>query len=77
MPMQLRRAIVVIVSVVFGAAVTWAIVYLRFPLGPVTFGFGTDFERFAYSNVGLVFISLAAIAWIWLDYFLETKFLKS
>ena len=77
MPMQLRRAIVIIVPLVFGAVVTWAIVYLSIPLGPVTFGFGTDFESFAYSNVGLVFLSLAAVVWIWLDYFLETKFLKS
>jgi len=75
--MQIKRLIVLVVSLLVGAALTWAIVYIRIPLGPVTFGFGTDAEHFAYSNVGLLFISIACIFGIWLDYFLDTKFLKS
>lgn len=75
--MQIKRWIVVLVSVAVGAAVTWGTVVLHIPLGPITIGFGTTFENFAYSNVGLLFISVAVIAAIWLDYFLDTKFLKS
>jgi hypothetical protein len=77
MSLQIRRAIVWLVSLVFGAVVTWVIIYTRIPLGPVTIGFGTDVVKFAYSNVGLLFISTAGVAWIWLDYFLNTQFLKS
>ena len=77
MPMPLRRSIVWIVSLAFGLLVTLVIIYARIPLGPVTLGFGTTVEKFAYSNVGLLFISSAGVAWIWLDYFLDTKFLKS
>ena len=75
--MQIKRLIVIVVSLLIGAALTWAIIYIRIPLGPVTFGFGSDVKHFAYSNVGLLFISIACIVGIWLDYFLDTKFLKS
>jgi hypothetical protein len=75
--MQTKRWIVILVSLAVGAALTYAIIYLYIPLGPVTFGFGTDMQSFAYSNVALLFISIAAIVGIWLDYFLGTKFLKS
>jgi len=77
MSLNLRRAIVWLVSLVFGLIVTWVIIYARIPLGPVTIGFGTDMAKFAYSNVGLLFISAAGVAWIWLDYFLDTKYLRS
>ena len=77
MSLNLRRAIVWLISIVFGLAVTLVIIYARIPLGPVTIGFGTDVAKFAYSNVGLLFISTAGVAWIWLDYFLGTKYLKS
>jgi hypothetical protein len=77
MPLNLRRSIVWLVSVIFGLVVTVVIIYARIPLGPVTIGFGTDVAKFAYSNVGLLFISAAGVAWIWLDYFLDTKYLKS
>jgi len=75
--MQIKRWIVILVSLAVGAALTYATVYLYIPLGPVTFGFATTFQNFAYSNVGLLFISIASIVAIWLDYFLDTKFLKS
>jgi hypothetical protein len=73
----MKRLIVIGASLVVGAIVTWIIVYAYIPLGPVTIGFGTDAQDFAYSNVFLLFISVAAIVAIWLDYFLDTKFLKS
>ena len=75
--MQIKRLIVLGASLAVGAALTWGIVYLSIPLGPVTFGFGTNFHDFAYSNVFLLFISLACVAGIWLDYALDTQILKS
>ncbi|MCC7360187.1 MAG: hypothetical protein IT317_11955 [Anaerolineales bacterium] len=66
--MLVKRWIVILASLAIGAAATWAI---------ITLVFSTSFEFFAYSNVGLLFISIACIAAIWLDYFLDTKFLKS
>jgi len=77
MSMNLRRIIVWLVAIVFGVVVTGVIIYAKIPLGPVTIGFGTNVANFAYSNVGLLFIAAAGIAWIWLDYFLDTKYLKS
>ena len=66
-----------LVSLVFGLIATLVIIYAHISLGPVTIGFGTDVAKFAYSNVGLLFISTAGVAWIWLDYFLGTQYLKS
>ncbi len=88
MSMQLRRLIVAGVSILVGVLLTYAIVYLRqpligpvslgpIPLGPVTFGFGTDVAHFALSNVVLLGISIAGVVAIWLDYFMDTKILKS
>lgn len=77
MTLQVRRIILAVVSVAVGVALTWAIIYLRIPLGPVTFGFGTDAEHFALSNVALLGLSIACIVGIWLDYLLDTKILKS
>ncbi len=75
--MQIKRLILIAVSLVVAAVTTWVIVYAYIPLGPITIGFGTTFEHFAWSNVVLLFISVAGIMGIWLDYFLDTKFLKS
>ncbi|MCC6191952.1 MAG: hypothetical protein IT318_23225 [Anaerolineales bacterium] len=75
--MQTKRLIVLGASLVIGAIVTWIIIYAYIPLGPITIGFGTNMKDFAYSNVALLFIAIAAIAAIWLDYVLDTKFLKS
>ena len=77
MTLGIRRLINLGVSVAVGVAVTWFIIYARIPLGPVTLGFGTTMEHFAYSNVFLLFISIACIVGIWLDYFLDTKILRS
>jgi hypothetical protein len=75
--MTIKRWIVIIASIVVAAVLTYVIIYVRLPLGPVTIGFGSDVTKFAYSNVVLVFLSLAGVVGIWLDYFLGTKFLKS
>lgn len=82
--MQIKRWIVVVASLVIGAVATGVIVYVPSPTVPIgTFslviplGFGTNFQDFAYSNVILLFLSIACIAGIWLDYFLDAKILKS
>ena len=77
MNLTTKRWIVNIVSLAVGAAVTYVTVYLYIPLGPITIGFGTTADHFAYSNVAILFISVAALVWIWLDYFLDTQYLKS
>jgi hypothetical protein len=88
MSLQMRRWVVVVASLVFGAVLSWVIIYTSIrlippvELGPIDVpafysGFGTNFMDFAPSNVVLLVISLACIAAIWLDYFLDTKFLKS
>jgi hypothetical protein len=75
--MTIKRWIVIIASIVVAAVVTYVIIYVRLPLGPVTIGFGSNMAKFAYSNVVLVFLSIAGVVGIWLDYFLGTQFLKS
>ena len=75
--MTIKRWIVVVASVVIGVLLTYVIIYVHLALGPVTLGFGSDVQKFAYSNVVLLFLSLAGVAGIWLDYFLGTQFLKS
>ena len=77
MSLQVRRLILAAISTVVGVALTYAIVYMRIRLGPVTFGFGTDVEHFAVSNVVLLALSIACTVGIWLDYFMDTKILKS
>ena len=77
MSLQLRRLILALISVAVGVVVTYIIVYVRIPLGPVTIGFGTDVEHFALSNVVLLALSIACTLGIWLDYFMDTKILRS
>ena len=82
--MQIKRWIVVVASLVVGAVATGMIIYAPSPtvkVGtfslPIPLGFGANAHDFAYSNVILLFLSIACIAGIWLDYFLDTKILKS
>jgi hypothetical protein len=84
--MQTKRLLVWVISALIGAGVTAFIVYAHIPIpdpgnpaGDPLFhlGFGVDAYRFAYSNVALLFLSLGATAFIWLDYFFDTKYLKS
>ena len=77
MSLQVRRLILAAISILVGVVLTWAIVYLRIPLGPVTFGFGTDVEHFALSNVVLLALSIACTLGIWLDYLMDNKILRS
>lgn len=65
--MNARRAIVWILSILFGVAVTW---------GTIT-AFGTTFDKFSESNSLLVFLSMAGLAFIWLDFVLMTDYLKN
>jgi hypothetical protein len=74
--MQMKRIIVIVVSLLFGAVTTWGIIYTNVQIGPFASGFGANMKDFAYSNVMLLFISTASIAGIWLDYALGTEFLK-
>lgn len=77
MSLQVRRLILAAVSILVGVVLTYAIVYLRIPLGPVTFGFGTDVQHFALSNVVLLALSIACTVGIWLDLVMDTRILKS
>jgi hypothetical protein len=87
--MQTRRWIVSGASIAISAAFTAMIIFtnlqllpqiplgLGLSIGPLYTGFGTTLQKFSYSNTALVFISVACIVGIWLDYFLDAKILKS
>jgi hypothetical protein len=83
--MQAKRLAVWIISALIGAGITAFIVYAHIPVpdpfnpGEALFhlGFGTDAYKFALSNVALLFLSLGATAFIWLDYAFGTQYLKS
>ncbi len=82
MSLQLKRTIIAVVSILVGAGLTWAIIYLYIPIGPASapifaIGFGTTAAHFAYSNVVFLFLSIACIIGIWLDYFMGGEILKS
>ena len=66
--MQMKRLIILAVSTLVAAAGTWLTVYVFFQ---------TDLEKFALSNDILLFVSIFCIVGIWLDYFLDTKILRS
>jgi hypothetical protein len=65
--MQMRRVLVWSISIVLGAAAAIGTLAL----------FNTTIEKFALSNFILVFLSSAGFGFIWLDYFLKTKYLSS
>lgn len=65
--MRIRRIIVWTVSILFGLAVT---------VGTIM-AFGTTLEKFSESNTILVFLSMASLSFIWLDFILQTKYLRS
>ena len=74
--MTTKRAMVWVGSILFGAAVTAVVIFPDIQIGPIAIGFGTTLEKFAYSNVLLLFLSIGSVAFIWLDYFLGTDYLK-
>lgn len=74
--MLVKRLIVWILSVLIGAAAAFATVS----------AFGTTVERYAVNlnfgfldlilnNFFFLFLAIAALSWIWLDYILQTKLL--
>jgi len=65
--MNVRRAIVWVVSIVFGLASSAGVIR----------AFHTTLEKFSTVNAFLVFVSFAALAFIWLDWLLQTKYLRS
>ena len=82
MSLQVKRSIIAAASILVGALLTWAIIYVYIPIGPadapiLAFGFGTNMKHFAYSNAVILFLSIGCIVGIWLDYFLGAEILKS
>ncbi len=65
--MKFRRAIVWVFSILFGLAVT---------VGTIM-AFGTTVDKFSESNTLLVFLSMGSLAFIWLDFILQTNYLRS
>jgi hypothetical protein len=65
--MTLRRVTVWLFSVAFGLASVLGALRL----------FDTNLERFAFSNALLIFLSMGALAFIWLDFLFRTEYLRS
>jgi len=67
MSLQMKRIIILGISLIGGAGLSAAVIFL---------GFGTTLEKFAYSNVLIMFLSFFCIIGIWLDYFMGAEILK-
>lgn len=67
MTLSQKRILMLALSFVLGTAISLAIIFL---------GFRTTLDRFAYSNVVLLDLSLWGLFAIWLDYFMGTGYLK-
>lgn len=65
--MKLRRVTVWLFSVAFGLASVLGALRL----------FDTNLEKFALSNALLIFLSMGALAFIWLDFLFRTEYLRS
>jgi predicted ferric reductase len=65
--MNVRRGILWAASVVFGLVSSAGVILV----------FQTTLEKFSVVNAFLVFASFAALAFIWLDWILQTKYLRS
>ncbi len=65
--MIVRRSVVWLVSVGFGAACVLGALRL----------FDTTLDKFSLSNALLVFLSMGALAFIWLDFIFRTQYLRS
>ncbi len=65
--MKLRRVTVWLFSVGFGLASVLGALRL----------FDTSLEKFALSNALLIFLSMGALAFIWLDFVFRTEYLRS
>ena len=62
-----KRIALVVISVLVGIAGTAGTLLI----------FRTDPDHFAWSNTLLLFTSFGVFAGVWLDYFLDTGFMKS
>ncbi len=65
--MTARRVLVWTISTVFGLVTAVGVIL----------AFQTTLEKFSVVNAFLVFISFGALAFIWLDFILSTKYLRS
>lgn len=65
--MNVRRAMVWMASVIFGLATAAGVIL----------AFGTTLAKFSVVNAGLVAVSFAALAFIWLDFIFRTQYLRS
>ena len=65
--MNIRRAIVWGISIIFGAISVVGVIVL----------FGTTLEKFSITGALLIFLSLGSFAFIWLDFFLKTEYLRT
>jgi hypothetical protein len=54
-------------SILFGAAVSYGTLLV----------FNTTISKFSPANTLLVFVSMGSLAFIWLDFILMTRYLKS
>ncbi|MCJ7513875.1 MAG: hypothetical protein MUO23_13030 [Anaerolineales bacterium] len=64
--MRARRAAVWVISLGFGLAICAGVIL----------AFNTTLDKFSVSNALLVCLAFASLAFIWLDYFLKTQYLK-
>lgn len=65
--MTARRVLVWTISTIFGLATAVGVIL----------AFQTTLEKFSVVNAFLVFVSFGALAFIWLDFILSTKYLRS
>jgi hypothetical protein len=65
--MTVRRSIVWTASMIAGAASVVAVLLF----------FGTTLAKFSVANALLVFLSIGSLAFIWLDFILRTRYLRS
>ncbi len=65
--MLARRILVWAVSVALGVAGVFAVIA----------AFKTTLSNFSWSNILLVFLAFGSLAFIWMDYFLKTQYLRS
>lgn len=65
--MNIRRAIVWGISIIFGAISVVGVLIM----------FGTTLDKFSITGALLIFLSLGSFAFIWLDFFLKTDYLRT
>ena len=66
MSLQIRRIIVWVLALLIGAGAAAGIIFGLFQ---------TSIEKYMTTNAALLAIAVAALVWIWLDYFFSTDML--